>query len=291
MLDDQEAAAIPRVDPAAILKREGFEWTNGYRTKDDIIRLRRQGYKPANDSRHLDGDAVDLTHPTLSPTQQEARLKQLFGDWRGAQIRNEGDHRHLFLPGWGQAPGTPGTPYSGLPDLPKGATLVRRGALTGKEAPPAATGQVHDGDTLGLTTGRNGRLFGADAYELNQQGRRPDNSLVPLGRDARDFMASRVSPNTPVHPTGAQSYGRPVVTLGSEGDDPAKDALRLGHGLAAPEYLKGSPQFGPYMEAERLARLNRLGGQARTPKRPRNSVTATARGSRHNRASMDSRVR
>lgn len=84
-----------RRDPWDILKEEGFVATNGYRTKGDTARIRSQGYKPADNSDHLRGDDVDLDHPTLSPAQQERRLKQLFGGWGGAQIIDEGHHRHL----------------------------------------------------------------------------------------------------------------------------------------------------------------------------------------------------
>jgi endonuclease YncB( thermonuclease family) len=246
----------------------GVEATNGYRTPEDIKRLRQEGYKPANNSLHLNGDAVDLLpgKSRLSLKALHAQASALAAKWPGGKAIDEGDHVHLQLPGWGMAPGTPGTPNSGLPDLPKGATLVQRGSIRGSNFAP--TGQAHDGDTIRLTNGRNARLFGADAFELGQQGRHPDNSLEPLGREARDYMASRLSPGLSVNPTGQQTYGRPVVTLGDGSNDPTRDMLRLGYGMAEPQYLRGSPQFGPYMEAERLARLNRLGGfqtNAETP--------------------------
>jgi len=68
--------------------------------------------------------------------------------------------------------------------------------------------------------------------------------------------------------TGAETYGRPVVKLGGEGNDPAVDLLRNGNALAAPEYLKGDPRFPAYMEAERLARQNRLGGHGTNTETP-----------------------
>lgn len=142
LLGGEEAARVPRADPAAILRAEGFTWTNGFRTDGDTARIRQQGYSPAEDSLHLDADAIDLNHPTMSRREQTARLNALFGDWKGYRVIDEGHHRHLQLPGWGSAPGTPGTPYSGLPELPQGATLIQRGPLTGSEAPsPAAPRQ------------------------------------------------------------------------------------------------------------------------------------------------------
>lgn len=123
------ASAGARPDPLKLLEAAGFKWTNGFRTPADTQRIRDQGYKPARNSLHLDGDAVDLTHPTLSPAQQAAKLNEMFADWEGYRVLDEGHHRHLQLPKWGAAPGTPGTPNSGLPDLPPGYELERRGSL------------------------------------------------------------------------------------------------------------------------------------------------------------------
>lgn len=120
-----------RVDPLEVLKAEGFTFTNGYRTKGDTAAIRAQGYTPAENSFHTRGDGVDLDHPALSRRQQRKRLKELFGDWPGAEIIDEGHHRHLALPGWGAAPGTPGTANFGLPPLPEGYSLTQRGSLTG----------------------------------------------------------------------------------------------------------------------------------------------------------------
>lgn len=128
-----------RRDPWEILKAEGFVATNGYRTKGDVERIRAQGYKPATNGAHNRGDGVDLDHPTLTPAQQTKRLKELFGDWPGAFIDDEGHHRHMGLPGWGAAPGTPGTPNSGLPPVPEGFELQQRGPISSSnfaDAPP-----------------------------------------------------------------------------------------------------------------------------------------------------------
>jgi len=136
----------PRRDPAAILRAEGFEFINGYRTDDDVDRIRGQGYKPAANGAHNRADGLDVTHPRLSPVQQERRLNELFRDWGGARVINEGHHRHLQLPGWGAAPGTPGTPNSGIPDLPKGATLVQRGSLKRGEFTQADVDAISEDD-------------------------------------------------------------------------------------------------------------------------------------------------
>jgi len=126
-------------DPYDILTREGFTFTNGYRAPGDADRIRAQGYTPAPNSAHNRGDGVDLEHPTLTPAQQTARLNQLFGGWQGARVIDEGHHRHLQLPGWGAAPGTPGTAHAGIPPLPDGASLIQRGTLEGDNFQPDVT--------------------------------------------------------------------------------------------------------------------------------------------------------
>lgn len=120
-------------DPYDLLTREGFTFSNGFRTEGDVDRIRAQGYSPATDGPHNRGDGVDLDHPTLSPQQQLDRLDALFGGWDGFRAQDEGHHRHLELPGWGKAPGTPNTPNSGMPPLPEGATLIQRGSIAGDD--------------------------------------------------------------------------------------------------------------------------------------------------------------
>ncbi|MCA1653663.1 MAG: hypothetical protein ABR588_05885 [Sphingomicrobium sp.] len=266
-------SARPSGDPLKPLLDAGVVPTNGFRTPVDIQRLRAEGYSPAPNSLHLRGDAVDLTPGTsgMRLSDVQARALAIASQWPGGKVLNEGDHVHLQLPGWGAAPGTPGTPNSGLPPLPPGYQLTQRGSLSRGNYLPGAlapSGAVHDGDTFQLSNGQNARLFGVDAWELSQQGRRPDGSLQPLGIEARNALASQVGPSTPVQANGQQSYGRPIVSLGGNGDDPALSLLRSGNALAEPQYLQGDPRFSPYMEAERLARLNRLGGQGTNAETP-----------------------
>ncbi|WP_158298508.1 MULTISPECIES: thermonuclease family protein [unclassified Sphingobium] len=143
---------------------------------------------------------------------------------------------------------------AGVPPPPPGFNLV-------------PTGEAHDGDTFRLNTGQNGRLFGVDAFELKQQGMQHGN-LVPLGKEARDALIPYLLANPTVTATGAQTYGRPVVSVDAAGDDVAQALLNQGMALATPQYLKGSPLLTDYMEAERGARLNRRGafaGQFQNP--------------------------
>jgi endonuclease YncB( thermonuclease family) len=254
--------------------------TNGYRTPADIQRLRAQGYSPAANSLHLQGDAVDLTpgRSGLTLQQLQARAAAIANAWPNGRVLNEGDHIHLQLPGWHMAPGTPGTPNAGIPPLPPGAQLVQRGSLQASQGgmfaapraalnastsltPLALTGQAHDGDTVRLTNGLNGRLNGVDAFELNQTGVNGSGQTVPLGVQGRDFMLSRIGAGNPAFPVGDYSHGRPIINLSQNPfDDPAHDLLRLGLGIPEPQYLQGTSRFAPYMDAQRLARLNQLGG-------------------------------
>ncbi|GAY19703.1 thermonuclease family protein [Sphingobium fuliginis] len=127
--------------------------------------------------------------------------------------------------------------------------------------PLGVTGQAHDGDTFRLNTGQNGRLYGVDAFELDQQGME-GGKLVPLGQQSRDALIPFLRPDATVTPTGKATYGRPVVSLESGGDDAGRGMLDQGMGLATPQYLEGDPRLTEYMEAERLARLNRRGAFA-----------------------------
>lgn len=130
------------------------------------------------------------------------------------------------------------------------------------------TGAVHDGDTFALDSGQNARLYGVDAFELNQTGRTRAGVTTPLGREARNALAPYAQPDALVTPTGAMTYGRPVASL-DRGGDAATDVLRQGYGIATPDYLKADPErLGNYMEAERDARLNRRGAWAGSFEQP-----------------------
>ncbi|GFZ89559.1 MULTISPECIES: hypothetical protein [Sphingobium] len=143
---------------------------------------------------------------------------------------------------------------AGVPPPPPGFNLV-------------PTGEAHDGDTFRLNSGQNGRLFGADAFELDQQGMQ-GGQLVPLGQQSRAALIPYLRPDATVTPTGSSTYGRPVVSLSAGGADAGRGLLDQGLALATPQYLKGSPLLTDYMEAERGARLNHRGafaGQFQNP--------------------------
>ena len=149
------------------------------------------------------------------------------------------------------------------------ATPSARNAPARGSALPGPTGDNHDGDTFRLKSGDNARLYGADAFELDQQGRR-NGQPVALGQIAKNYLGQNLGPEGVVTATGAMTYNRPVAALSLGGKDVAQGVISSGLGLATPEYLKNDPdRLLQYMEAERGARLNRRGafaGQAQYPK-------------------------
>ncbi len=164
------------------------------------------------------------------------------------------------VPSKGNKPDTSAAPWEA--DAPiDGKNAVARALLR-------PTGQVHDGDTFRLTDGRNARLLGVDAFELNQTGRAADGSVMPLGTDARNLLRRYATPAGNVTPAGPTTYGRPVVTLSSAGDA-GSALLHDGMAVTVPKYLQGNmPLLGDYMQEERLARLNRRGAHAGTFQTP-----------------------
>lgn len=243
------------VDPLASVHEFG-NVTSGFR---DRRRNARVGGVP--NSLHMDADAIDLTpRKGVSWSQLRGQADQIATQWgRGARVVDESNtkkpHIHLQLPGWGGAPG--------LPPVPSGFQPVNAAALPGV----TPTGRVHDGDTFRLSNGKNARGFGWDAFELAQQGRSPTGEVIPLGQMARNALEPFAQPNGSLLATGATTYGRPVVSL-NNGGDAGQSVIRDGLALASPEYLRGTPQFAPYMEAERLARQNLLGAHGNTYQTP-----------------------
>lgn len=128
-------------------------------------------------------------------------------------------------------------------------------------SPLIPSGRIVDGDTFGLTNGRNARVLGFDAFERGQLGYRADGTRINLGDLSTGALLPYLRQSQSVTATGGQTYGRPVVTLGDGANDPTLKMLWQGAGYAAPEYLGDDPQrAASYTEAERLGRLNRQGG-------------------------------
>ncbi|MDP4540136.1 thermonuclease family protein [Qipengyuania sp. DY56-A-20] len=80
----------------------GVGITSGFRSAEYQADMRRRGYKPAANSRHLDGSALDLTPP---PGRSMGWLAAQVGRLEPeASVLNEGDHLHVVFPDWNGAP-------------------------------------------------------------------------------------------------------------------------------------------------------------------------------------------
>jgi hypothetical protein len=119
-------------DPLAAIGDLPARITSGFRTPEHN---RAVGGVP--NSRHLDGDAVDLVPDGVSMGDLHRLGSALAARWGvpGARALNEGDHVHVQLPGWGGAPGSPRAAPAGPPPLPDGYTLDQPPAAP---APPPA---------------------------------------------------------------------------------------------------------------------------------------------------------
>jgi len=119
----------------------------------------------------------------------------------------------------------------------------------------------HDGDTLPLGDGSNGRLFGVDAFELTQPGFAPGGEVVDLGGAARRALTAQLQAGSTATAQGSQSYGRPVVTLDTPTGDAGKAMVRAGYALPEPKYLASDPQrLTDYVKAQDAAIAAEQGG-------------------------------
>ena len=147
---------------------------------------------------------------------------------------------------------------------PKKAPAMQQTSIGGIIVP---TGEAHDGDTFRLSDGRNARLFGADAFELTQSGEK-GGQLVPLGQQSRAALLPHL-PGGIVSPTGAQTYGRPVVTLARDGEDAGRQMVSSGMAIPVPQYLAADPKRRTdYIDAQRDAIANERGAYAGTYQAP-----------------------
>ncbi|MCL6741162.1 hypothetical protein LZ518_08465 [Sphingomonas sp. RB56-2] len=115
------AVAGSTFDPGGFFANAGVTVTSGYRTAEHQADMRRQGYTPAPNSLHLEGDAVDLV-PSEGQSWGDVRkaARHAVEQWgNGAKLIDETGtakpHVHVQLPGWGGAPGAP-VVSDGLPE-------------------------------------------------------------------------------------------------------------------------------------------------------------------------------
>ncbi len=163
---------------------------------------------------------------------------------------------------WADFPDEPGSkidPFAEFPDAPgaKGSKPKRQPKIIRE----GVAVQPVDGDTLRPDAGPNWRVFGIDAPELQQPGYMRDGSTVPVGQQSRYSLQGLVD-GQPVNlgPQQGASYGRPVGPVAIGGNDIGQTMIRDGGAFAAPDYLGDDPaRRFDYLQAERLARLNKLG--------------------------------
>jgi len=106
----------------------GVRITSGFRSQAYQDDMRRRGYRPAANSLHLTGGALDLTPPPgKSMAWLGARVRE---EYPKAKVLNEGDHIHAEFPGYYGAPVLGGArsaglrnPNAGMPLPPPGFTL------------------------------------------------------------------------------------------------------------------------------------------------------------------------
>jgi endonuclease YncB( thermonuclease family) len=154
-------------------------------------------------------------------------------------------------------------PWAAFNDAPKANAPS---TLTGRVAIAAGT-RPHDGDTMPLG-GRNGRLYGVDAFELGQSGFTPSGP-VPLGMDARKVLSDQIARGATANMTGTQTYGRPVVTLDTPGGDAGKAMVASGYALPEPKYLSADQRrLNDYIAAQNGAIAKERGAYAGQYQRP-----------------------
>lgn len=90
----------------------GVGITSGFRSQAYQDDMRRRGYKPATNSAHLTGSALDLVPPRgKSMGWLKAQVKRYRRD---ASLLDEGDHLHVIFPDWYSAPALGGAKAMGL---------------------------------------------------------------------------------------------------------------------------------------------------------------------------------
>lgn len=90
----------------------GVGITSGFRSKAYQEDMRRRGYRPAQNSAHLTGSALDLVPPSgKSMNWLKGQVKRYRRD---AVFLDEGDHLHTIFPDWYGAPAIGGAKAAGL---------------------------------------------------------------------------------------------------------------------------------------------------------------------------------
>lgn len=147
-------------------------FTSGFRTPEYQEDMKKRGYKPSDNSKHLAGDSIDInSFPGMNLAQGAAQLRKrypqanvLYGD------KNHKDHVHLTFPGYGGFPSLGGARDAGIinpvDELPEGAfedvteaDIQVQGMQEGAKAPVQAglAPEMRGGQPIGteITFGRS----------------------------------------------------------------------------------------------------------------------------------------
>ncbi|AKM06137.1 thermonuclease family protein [Pelagerythrobacter marensis] len=157
-------------------------------------------------------------------------------------------------------PNWPGTVVSPTP-TPSQTRKRRLFGAPPRTPAPLDNAAATDGDTIRAGDLRV-RLLGVDAPELKQQGFDRQSNPVPIGEQSRDYLQGQISNTSTARLDDviSMSWGRPVGPVSLDGTDVGIGLIRSGNALAAPDYLESDPSRRfDYMQAERLARVNKLG--------------------------------
>jgi hypothetical protein len=105
---------VPQADVVGRLQGaiRGVRFTSGFRTPEYQADMRRRGYKPASNSAHLDGSALDMLPP---PGKSLGWLRSQVAQLEpGARLLVHDGHLHATFPGWFGAPVLGGAKAAGL---------------------------------------------------------------------------------------------------------------------------------------------------------------------------------
>jgi hypothetical protein len=173
--------------------------TSGFRTKEYQADMKRRGYKPDANSKHLTGDSIDInSFPGMNLAQGAAQLRKrypqaniLYGD------KNHKDHVHLTFPGYGGFPALGGAKDFGVqeptpdwvePSAQAGPSLEEaqmQGMVEGAKTPNQASMApqlLDDRDEPGSTIGTRVSVGRSDVLQTL------DNMMTDRSKSVSDII-------------------------------------------------------------------------------------------------------
>lgn len=144
----------------------GVGITSGYRTPEYQEDMRRRGYKPAKNSKHLAGGSLDLTPPE-GKTRGWLAL-QIRRQYPEANVLDEGDHFHVSFPGYNKAPVLGGAAAAGLTNPERDAAVIYDDDEETPSAPQAVAASIPQGEVPQQEKSFFDRLTNAYKQEANR---------------------------------------------------------------------------------------------------------------------------